>query len=148
MYRPSTYSEKIRAFSPKSPVIKNASRAFLFGGALCLLCQGLFSLYSLFLAEREAYLTVTVTVIGVSALLTGLGVYDHVARFAGAGVLVPVSGFANAVASPALDTKSEGFVLGVGAKIFTVAGPVVLYGTLCGSVYGLILFLVRLFGGV
>ena len=148
MYHPNAYFEKIRAFSPKSPIVKNASRAFLFGGSLCLLCQGLFFLYSLFLAEREAYLTVSVTVIGISALLTGLGIYDRIARFAGAGILVPVSGFANSVVSPALDTKSEGFVLGVGAKIFTVAGPVVLYGSLAGSLYGLVLCFVRLLGGM
>ena len=148
MYRPSSYFERIRAHSPKSPVIKNVLRAFFFGGALCLACQGLLSLYSLFLQEREAYLCVTVSVIGVSAVLTGLGVYDRIARFAGAGTLVPVSGFANSVVSPALDTKSEGFVLGVGAKIFTVAGPVILYGTLAGSLYGLILYIVSLFGGV
>ena len=148
MYRPESYIKRIHALSPKSPVLKDALHAFFFGGALCLLCQGLFSLYSLFLAEKEAYLTVTVTVIGVSALLTGLGVYDRIARFAGAGILVPVSGFANSVVSPALDTKSEGFVLGVGAKIFTVAGPVIFYGTLAGSLYGLILYIVSLFGGV
>jgi stage V sporulation protein AC len=148
MYRPNFYSERIRALSPKSPIWKDALRAFLFGGSLCLLCQGLFSLYSRFLAEREAYLTVTVTVIGVSAILTGLGAYDRIARFAGAGTLVPVSGFANSVVSPALDTKSEGFVLGVGPKIFTVAGPVILYATLAGSLYGLILYIVSLFGGM
>ena len=146
MYSPNAYKKEIDTLSPKSPVLKNVCRAFLVGGGLCLLGEGLRTLYGTLTDEASAALWVTVTVILLSALLTGLGVYDGIARFAGAGTLVPVSGFANAVVSPALDTKSEGFILGVGAKIFTVAGPVLLYGVLSGSLYGFILWCIRLFG--
>ena len=146
MYSPSEYKKEIDKLSPASPVFKNSCRAFLVGGAICLFGEGLRTLYGHFTDEKSAALWVTLSIIFLSAMLTGLGVFDHVARFAGAGTLVPVSGFANAVVSPALDTKSEGLILGVGAKIFTVAGPVILYGVLSGSLYGIILYLVRLFG--
>lgn len=97
--------------------------------------------------EQSAYLTVTVLLILLAALLTGMGVFDRIARFAGAGTLVPVTGFANAVVSPAMDSGSEGAVIGVGAKIFTVAGPVLLFGTLSGCLYGVVLWVVGLFTG-
>ncbi len=93
----------------------------------------------------EAATWVAVTLVFCAALLTGLGVFDRIARYAGAGTLVPITGFANAVVSPAIDTKSEGLVLGVGAKIFTIAGPVLLYGVLCGTAYGVIYYIARLF---
>lgn len=146
MYSPRAYKKEIDALSPPSPVLKNTLRAFLVGGGLCLAAEGLRALYSTLTDEKSAALWVTVSVIFISAVLTGFGIYDRIARFAGAGTLVPVSGFANSVVSPALDTKSEGFILGVGAKIFTVAGPVILYGVLSGCLYGIILYLVRLFG--
>ena len=120
--------------------------AFVFGGFICSFGEALAQIYGLFGAsEKNAYLLVTVTLIFISSLLTGLGVFDSVARYAGAGTLVPVTGFANAVVSPAIDTKSEGFILGVGAKIFTVAGPVILYAILSGTAVGLIYYVVSLF---
>ena len=97
--------------------------------------------------EKESSATlVSVTLVALAVLLTGLGVFDNIAKRAGAGTLVPITGFANAVASPALDAKSEGLVLGVGAKIFTVAGPVLLYGVVSGAVWGVIYYLITLFG--
>ena len=125
----------------RSPVLKNFFAAFLVGGGICLLGEGLFSLY-LFLGldEKTAGVTVTVSLIFLSALLTFLGVFDRLARVAGAGTLLPVTGFANAVVSPAMDNKSEGFVLGVGAKMFIVAGPVLVYGAAAGVVLGIITF--------
>ena len=140
------YKERIKRHTPPSPLLKNCLFAFLFGGGICALGQWLSYLYRVLGAEEQtAYLLVSVTLILIAALLTGLGIFDRIARVAGAGTLVPVTGFANSVVSPAIDTKSEGLVLGVGAKIFTVAGPVILYGVLCGAIYGVILSVVGLF---
>ena len=137
------YRKLADAHAPKSPLLKNAFNAFWTGGLICVLGEGLRTLY-----ERAAHLpaaevgTLTsVTLIFLSALLSGIGVYDRIARLAGAGTLVPITGFANAVVSPAIDSHAEGLLLGVGAKIFSVAGPVLLYGTLSGTVYGVIYFL-------
>ena len=138
------YEKWVTARAARSPVLKNCCAAFLVGGAICALGEVLFLLYSYFgVSEKVSGMLVTVSLIFLSALLTGLGIFDTLARFAGAGTLVPVTGFANAVVSPALDTKSEGPVLGVGAKIFTVAGPVLLFGIFAGCVYGVIYAICR-----
>lgn len=140
------YKEITAKHSPKSKLLKNSAKAFLFGGVICLFGELLAEFYSfLGVSEKTAYTLVTVSLIFISALLTGLGVFDKIARHAGAGTLVPVTGFANAVVSPAIDTKSEGFILGVGAKIFTVAGPVILFAVLSGTLYGIIYFITTLF---
>ena len=140
------YLARVKERESRSPLFKNCFFAFLFGGGICALGQLLLSLYlSAGLSEDAAGTTVAVTLIFLSALLTGLGVFDSIARLAGAGTLVPVTGFANAVVSPALDDKSEGMIMGVGAKIFAVAGPVLLYATLSGALYGVVLWVVRLF---
>ena len=132
--------------APKSPVVRDTVRAFLCGGALCAAAEGLKDLY-LFagMSRDDASLITSVTLVFLAVLATGVGVFDNAARFAGAGLLVPITGFANAVAAPAIDSKTEGYVLGVGAKIFTVAGPVVLYGTVSGTLYGVIYYLWRTF---
>jgi stage V sporulation protein AC len=141
--------ELIKKHSPGSKIVKNSILSFLFGGLICVIGQLLLYLYSyLGCDEKVAGILVTVTLIFLAALLTGLGLFDKIARHAGAGTLVPVTGFSNAVVSQAMDAKSEGYVMGVGAKIFTVAGPVILYGLLCGFIYGVIYFTVRLLGGV
>ena len=136
------YKSNIKRGAPRSPVLRNCLCAFLVGGSICLLGE---SLYRFFLAQslapKEAALSVSVLLVLASAVLTALGVFDRIGRVAGAGTLVPITGFANAVVSPAIDTKSEGLVLGVGAKIFTVAGPVLLYAVLSGAAYGLLYFL-------
>ncbi|MBQ7376924.1 MAG: stage V sporulation protein AC [Clostridia bacterium] len=133
------YERRVAARAARSPVFKNCIAAFFFGGGICALGQGLSFLYrALGVPHRTAAALVTASLIFLAALLTGLGVFDKLARIAGAGTLVPVTGFANSVVSPALDTKNEGLVLGVGAKIFTVAGPVLLFGTLAGCIYGVI----------
>ncbi len=138
------YGAYVKKRASRSRVLQNAVNAGVSGGAICAFGQSLFYLYRFFEIPYEmASIGVTVTLIFVAALLSGLGIFDRIARFAGAGTLVPVTGFANAVASPAIDTKSEGWVLGVGAKIFTVAGPVILYGTLTGTLYGVIYYVVR-----
>ena len=130
----------------RSPLVKNLLAAFFVGGGICLLGEALFSLYLLWgLSEKTAGVTVTVSLIFLSALLTCLGVFDRIARFAGAGTLLPVTGFANAVVSPAMDNKSEGFVMGVGSKMFVVAGPVLVYGTAAGVLLGVVLCVTKLF---
>ena len=121
-------------------------RAFWVGGTICLGGQLLATAYRALGATPEVAGTlVSLTLVLAAAVLTGLGVFDNIARYAGAGTLLPITGFANSVVSPAIDTKSEGFVLGVGAKIFTVAGPVLLYGTAASVLYGLIYWVVTLF---
>ena len=140
------YGRYVAHRAARSPVARNCAAAFLVGGAISVLGQLLFALYRTLGASLEiAALLVSVSLVFLSVLLTALGVYDRIARFAGAGTLVPITGFANAVASPAIDTKSEGMILGVGAKTFTVAGPVLLYGTLAGALYGVVYYIVMLF---
>ena len=134
-----TYAKYADKRAKKSPCLKNCIWAFLVGGGICCGAQGLTTLYQYWGMDKEdAGTTTAVTLVFLAALLTGLGVFDNIAKHAGAGTLVPITGFANAVVSPAIDNKAEGWVLGVGAKIFTVAGPVLLYATLAGTVYGAI----------
>jgi stage V sporulation protein AC len=140
--------ELIKKYSPGSTILKNSLLAFIFGGLICLIGELILGLYiNMGADEKSASTLVTVTLILIAALLTGLGIFDKIAKHAGAGTLVPVTGFANAVVSEAMDAKNEGYVLGVGAKIFTVAGPVILFGILSGVVYGVIYFLYLTFGG-
>ena len=134
--------EIIKHFSPKTKVIKNCVFSFLFGGAICLAAELLKWLYTRLGASAESALTlVSITLIFLASSLTALGIFDCIARYAGAGTLVPITGFSNAVTSQALDARSEGLVLGVGAKIFTVAGPVILYGLASGIIYGIFRFI-------
>ena len=136
------YGRLVKRRSARSPILKNTISAFLVGGAICLLGEAIGKTAELMGAEeKSAALITTVALVLTSAILTGVGVYDSIARVAGAGTLVPVTGFANAVVSPALDSGREGRVLGIGAKIFTVAGPVLLYAVLAGAAYGVLLWL-------
>lgn len=140
------YKRYVNARAKKSPLAKNCVRAFLTGGAICAGAQGLLTLYkSRGMEKDDAAALVSVSLVFLTALLTGLGVFDNIAKWAGAGTLVPITGFANAVAAPAIDTKGEGFVLGVGAKIFSIAGPVILYGMAAGTVYGVIYWIIQTF---
>ncbi len=141
------YKKYAAAHAPKSPLISDCLRAFLVGGLICAIGQGLTKLYgSVFgLVKDEASALTSVTLVFIAVLLTAIGIFDRIAKFAGAGTLVPITGFANSVASPAIDSRAEGLVLGVGAKIFTVAGPVLLYGTLSGALYGIIYYIWGLF---
>lgn len=135
---------KIRA--GKSPLAKDCLFAFLIGGLICAIGQALLFLYaSLGIEEETAKGLVPVTLVFIAALLTGIGVFDDIAKVAGAGTLVPITGFANAVVSPAIDNKSEGFVMGVGAKMFVIAGPVIVYGIISSVLYGVIYYIVGLF---
>jgi len=134
----------VKKKAPKSPIVKNTLFAFLIGGTFCVLGQAVMNAaLSAGLLRSEASTVTTVTMVGLSAVLTGLNLYNKIARFAGAGTLVPVTGFANAVVSPAIDFKSEGFVTGMAARMFVVAGPVIVYGTVAASLYGLILLVLQ-----
>ena len=136
----------INRFTPKTRLLRNSSLAFIFGGTICLIGELLRRLYIyLFADEKTALSLVSVTLIFIAALLTALGVFDRIARYSGAGTLVPITGFSNAIASEAIDSRSEGAVLGIGAKIFTVAGPVILYGLSAGVIYGVIYFIIWFF---
>jgi stage V sporulation protein AC len=137
-----TKKELIDKHSPASTKFKNSCLAFLFGGLICVIGELLFTLFTKLGAdEKNSGMYVTISLIFVAAVLTAFGIFDKIARYAGAGTLVPVTGFSNAVVSQAMDAKSEGYVLGVGAKIFTIAGPVILFGLLSGTIYGIIYYI-------
>lgn len=141
------YVKYTGARAAKSNLLANCCWAFFVGGAICILAQGLHDIYLFYgVKEETTKILVPVTLIFSAALTTGLGWFDLLAKHAGAGTLVPITGFANSVVSPAIDTKSEGYVLGLGAKIFTIAGPVILYGVLASAVYGVIIWVLGLFG--
>ena len=141
------YKKFADAHAPASPIVKNCIWAFLTGGVICAFGQGLILLYEkvLGLPKKDAGTLCSVTIVFIAALFSGLGWFEKIAKHAGGGTLVPITGFANSVVSPAIDSKAEGFVLGVGAKIFTVAGPVLLYGTLAGAVWGVVYWIIGLF---
>ncbi len=135
------YSTMVKKISPNSKSWIDIPKAFVIGGIICCIGQGLTDLYGKAgFDDKTAAAWTSITLVFLSALLTGLGLYEKIAKHGGAGTLVPITGFANAVASPALEFKAEGFVLGVGAKIFAIAGPVILYGTAASVLYGLIYY--------
>lgn len=139
----------IKKHTPRSPIFKNCTLSFVFGGLICVLGELLFILYKSILKDEQLCGTlVTVTVIAAASILTGLGVFDSIARHAGAGTLVPVCGFSNALTSVAIDAKSEGLILGVGSKLFLVAGPVIVWGLVSGVIYGIVFFSLNAFGVV
>ncbi len=143
------YAQMNKKASPGTKSYKTIPCAFLTGGLICVIGQALTNLYmSLSIAETDASALTSITLVFLSALLTGLKVYDNIAKHAGAGTLVPITGFANAVVSPALEFKAEGYVLGLGAKMFIIAGPVIVYGVLASVLYGIILYIYTLFGGI
>ena len=140
------FKEKAKLFHPRSSILKHCVTAFLIGGLVSLIGEIMANIIIyLGINEKDSYLAVTLILIVLGSLLTSLGIFDSVASFAGAGTLVPVTGFSNAVTSSAIDTRSEGFIAGVGTKIFTVAGPVILYASFAGTVYGLIYYIYTLF---
>ena len=141
------YKKLINKHAPHSPIIKNCFLAFFVGGLICFLSELLAMFLNLFLDEKSAYIYTTLCVIVLASVLTAMGVFDKIARFSGGGTLVPVTGFSNSVTSVAIDSRSEGFILGVGSKIFTVAGPVILYATAAGTLYGFIYYVYTIIRG-
>ena len=139
------YKKMGEAAVPKTKSARNLSGAFLIGGGICVLGQFLLNFYlKIGLSTPSASCACSITLIGISAVLTGFGIYDKIAKFGGGGTLVPITGFANAVVSPAMEFKTEGFVLGLGVKIFSIAGPVIVYGVLASVVYGFVLWILKI----
>ena len=140
------YGEMVKRNSPPSPILKDFIWAFVVGGLICVIGQILMEVY-LYLGAGEdvTKMAVPSTLIFIASFLTGIGIFDKIAKHAGAGTLVPITGFSNAVTAPAIEFKNEGFVLGVGAKMFTIAGPVIVYGTVASVVYGVIYWVTTLF---
>lgn len=139
------YGKLVEDISPKSPIGKDCLCAFVVGGIICTIGQFFINYYTKLGLDKDAAGTAaSMTLVVISAILTGLSLYDNIAKYAGAGTLVPITGFANSIASPAVEFKTEGFILGVGAKMFTIAGPVIVYGVSASVVYGFIYWLTTL----
>ena len=140
------YAALVKEMSPGSPIGKDCFQAFGIGGLICTVGQFFMNWYgSMGVEKQDAGTLASMTLVVLSALLTGLSLYDNIAKYAGAGTLVPITGFANSIAAPAVEFKTEGFILGVGAKMFTIAGPVIVYGVSASVVYGLIYWITTLF---
>ena len=140
------YGKIVQDMAPKSPIKKDCLNAFWIGGLICTLGQLIMNGYTAMgLDKTDAGTAMSMTLVALAALLTGLSLYDNIAKYAGAGTLVPITGFANSIAAPAVEFKPEGFILGVGAKMFTIAGPVIVYGVSASVVYGLIYWITTLF---
>lgn len=138
------YDYYVKAATPPSPKIKDFIWAFLVGGLICAIGQLLFAIFDkLKITETVTKMLVPSTIVFVAALLTGIGIFDKIAKRAGAGTLVPITGFANAVVSPAIEFKNEGYILGVGANLFKIAGPVIAYGTAASVIYGIIYYMIK-----
>lgn len=142
--RKEEYRLLVSEIKPKHSVLKNCLFAFLVGGTICLIGQLLITLYlGQGFTESDAVTFTVGTLVVLGAFLTGLGIYDEIGKFGGAGAIVPITGFANSIVAPAMEYKKEGFVFGIGARIFTVAGPVIVYGTLVSCIIGIIYFLLH-----
>ncbi|MCI1966120.1 MAG: stage V sporulation protein AC [Oscillospiraceae bacterium] len=140
------YKQMADQASPPTKWGKNMVMAFLIGGGICTLGQAILHLFMLIgMSQKEAGTFVSITLIFLSALLTALRVYDDLAKHAGAGTLVPITGFANSIVSPAMEFKNEGYILGIGGKMFVIAGPVLVYGTAASILYGLIVWFFHLY---
>ena len=141
----SNYDNYVKKKTPPSPIFKNCTRAFLVGGLICVIGQGVrdFAIY-LGAGSEDVKTIVPIVMIFIGAFLTGIGVYDKIGKFAGGGSIIPITGFANSIASSAMEFKSEGWIMGVGAKIFTIAGPVIVFGTVASVVYGLIYWIMQM----
>lgn len=140
------YAKSVKKASPPSNKIKDFFMAYLVGGLICVLGQLLFEMYMMLgSGEQNGRTLVSCSLIFLASLLTGLKLFERIAKHAGAGTLVPITGFSNAITSPAIEFRAEGLVLGVGAKMFTIAGPVIVYGTVASVVYGIIYWITTLF---
>ena len=139
------YGKLVQSLAPKSPIRKDCLNAFWVGGLICALGQLIMNGFlALEMEEQDASCATSMSLVVLAAILTGFSLYDNIAKFAGAGTLVPITGFSNAVSAPAIEFKTEGFILGVGAKMFTIAGPVIVYGVSASVVYGIIYWLYNL----
>lgn len=138
------YAEMVKKASPPSPLMKNCFFAFVVGGVICCFGEVLFKFYSYIgMSNKEVRALVPATLVLIAAILTGIGIFDRIAKFAGAGTIVPITGFANSVVSPALEHKTEGFIMGTGANLFKISGPVIAYGTLAAVLFGTIYYVIK-----
>ncbi|MDF2878584.1 MAG: stage sporulation protein [Clostridia bacterium] len=137
------YPQIVKEHSPKNKVMINSAKAFLVGGAICTIGQGFTEIYKYYgMAKDDAQMVSTVTLILLSAIFTGFNIYDNIGKFGGAGAAIPITGFANAMVSSAMEFKKEGYVYGMGAKLFTIAGPVIVFGAIASVVAGIIFYFV------
>lgn len=140
------YSNMTDKVSPNSKIFKNITLAFLFGGLICTIGQVCNTIYTnMGLNIKDTRAAVSVTLVFLGAFLTALGIYDNIAKYAGAGSLVPITGFANSIVAPAIEFKSEGHIMGIGAKMFVISGPVLVFGINASILYGLIIWIFKLF---
>ena len=139
------YGNLAKKYSPSSPVLKDCIFAFLVGGSICTFAEGLNLWFSSSMTEEESRILAMITVIAITAILTGIGIFDNIAKHAGAGTMVPITGFANSIVSPAMEFRAEGTVTGTAAQMFSIAGPVIVFGCSSAALYGLIIYLVKLY---
>jgi len=140
----SNYNEYVKKKTPNSPIVKNCIKAFLVGGIICIIGQAIADLCIKLGAGVDATISITpIILVFLGSFLTGIGVYDKIGKHAGGGSIIPITGFANSIVSSAMEFKKEGYVMGVGAKMFTIAGPVIVYGVVASMVYGLIFWLFK-----
>lgn len=142
------YTKRVKAVCPPSPLLWDCCKAFAVGGMICAVGEILRLFFAMKLDEKQSSTAVAITLITAASLLTGIGVFDKIAKFAGAGTLVPITGFANAMVAPAVEFRSEGLIFGVGVKLFSVAGPVIVYGTLAAVLYGILYWILLTCGVV
>ena len=139
------YKKLVEEKTPPSPLLKDCLMAFLVGGSICCIGQGISQLLGMVLDKESVKLWLPICMVFLGSLVTALGLYDKLGKFAGAGSIIPITGFSNSITSAAIEFKQEGFVLGVGAKIFTIAGPVIVYGTVASVIYGVVYWITTLF---
>ncbi len=139
------YDNLAKKYSPPSPVLKDCLFAFLIGGTICTFAEGLNLWFSSSMTEKESRTLAMITVIAITAILTGIGIFDNIAKYAGAGTMVPITGFANSIVSPAMEFRAEGTVTGTAAQMFSIAGPVIVFGCSSAALYGLIIYLLKLY---
>ena len=142
---PQEYQAYVKGMQKKSPLLKDMALAFGIGGAICVVGQLIQTGWLMLLPREDAASATSISLVFLSALFTGLNLYNKLARFGGAGTLVPITGFANAVVSPAIEFKAEGFIMGIGAKMFVIAGPVLVYGITASVIYGIIVYVFGLY---
>ncbi len=141
------YNAYLKRKTPNSPIVKDCLCAFLVGGGICCIGQGIGDLLNIWLHQEEVKLWLPICMVFLGALFTAIGVYDKLAKFAGGGTIIPITGFSNSITSAAMEFKQEGWVLGLGAKIFTIAGPVIAYGTVASVVYGFVYWIIKMITG-
>ncbi len=140
-----SFNKKAEKYSPKRNIFKDCAFAFVTGGIICMLGQGIGDAAKMLgVSEENVKILIPCSLVVLSSLLTGFGLYGKIAKYAGAGTLVPITGFANAISSIAIDSKSEGMIFGVGANMFKIAGPVIVYGTLTSTILGIIYYIIQL----